>query len=124
MASDICKYLVAKETRVAVADGVVESAAHGVVEGAIPLLCVIGDECVSWGSGRGGDGAGVDENTDHKRDFVLRNQVVNDGQDVVIAAGLDVSLAILEDHQSCWNVGVIPRWHVDPVFTLHAVVDL
>ena len=98
MARDICKYLVAQETRVAVADGVVEGAAHGVVEGAIPLFRVSRDECVSWSSGRAGNGAGIDENTDHNRDFVLRDEVVDPGQDVVIAARFDVSLTILEDH--------------------------
>src|ERR1700754_4499920 len=48
---DFGEDFIAQEARVAVADGVIERAAHGILEGAIPLLAVGFDEGVGRRTG-------------------------------------------------------------------------
>ena len=73
---DVGEDFVAKETRVTVADGVVERAAHGIFQRAIPFFAVGFDEIVCRRLGRVGDVARIDEDADHDGNFLLGDEIV------------------------------------------------
>ena len=114
---------VAEEADEAVAYGVVERAAHSVVEGAMEALGVGGDLAVGGCARSVLDGAGVDEDADHDGDSVLGDEVV-DGAEEGAVATVGVAGSILKDHEGGGGLGGVLRRDVDPVVRLHAVVDL
>ena len=123
LAGDVGEDFVAEEAGVAVADGVVERAAHGVFEGALPFVGIGFDEVVGGRAGGVGDVAGIDEDGDHHGDFLLRDQIVDHVERWVVAVAIEIALAVLEDHERGGSFGIVLRGDVDPVFAFHAVVD-
>ena len=117
------QYLVAQEPRIAIAHRVVERAAHRVFQRAMPLIRVSLHEVISRRARRVGDISGIDEDTDHHRNLLLRDQVVDNIQRGIIAVAIDVTAAILKHHHRCGRFRIVLRRHIDPVLALHAVVD-
>src|SRR5579872_745688 len=89
----------------------------------MPLLRVGFHKIVGWRAGRAADIAGVDEHTNDHRNFLLGNQVVDDIQRRIIAVALNTSAAILKYHQPGGDLRVVFRRDVDPILTLHPVID-
>ena len=67
--------------------------------------------------------AGIDEDADHDRDFLLRDQVVDHVERGIVAIAMDIPAAVLKDHEGRGNFRVVAGGHVYPVLALHAVVD-
>ena len=70
------------------------------------------------------DVARVDKDTDHHRNLLLGNQIVDHVERRIIAVAIDVAAAILEDHERGGSLGIVLRGDVDPVFAPHAVINL
>ena len=69
------------------------------------------------------DVAGIDEDADHHRDFLLGDQIVDDVERGIVAVAVDVPLAVLKDHERGGSFRIVLRGNVNPVIALHAVVD-
>src|SRR6202000_2650389 len=113
----------AEEARITVADGVVERAAHGVFQRAIPFLAIGFDEVVGRRAGRAADVARIDEHDDHDWNFFLGDQIVDDVERFVFSFAVDIAFAILNYEKSGWSLRIVLSGDVDPVIALHAVVD-
>ena len=90
----------------------------------MPLIRVRLHKIVGRSSWRVSDVSGIDEHGDHHRNLLLRNQVIQNIERRIVAVPVDVSAAILEDHQRSRRFRIILCRNINPVFTLHAVIDL
>src|SRR5271169_5584614 len=104
-------YLIAQESLVLIAHGVIERATHRVFQRAMPLIRISFDKVISRGTGRVADISGTNEDTDHYRNLLLRDEIVNYIEHAMIAVPFGVPicipLAILEHHHRGWRLGVI-----------------
>ena len=55
---------------------------------------------------------------------MLRDEIVEDIEGGMVAVAVDVSSAVVEDHERGGDFGIVLGWDVDPVVTRHAIVDL
>src|SRR5262249_29850746 len=79
---------VAQETRITVADRVIQCAAHGIPERAIPLFAVGFHEIVGWRTGRSRDVSGIDEDADQHGDLLLSDEIVDDVENGIVAVAV------------------------------------
>src|SRR6266436_5227814 len=120
---DFGEDFVAEETRITVADSVVQRAAHGILESAIPFFAVGFNEIVSGRAAGIGDISRIDEDADHDGNFLLGDEIVDDVERGIVAVAVGVPAAVVENHYGGGSVRFILRGNVNPIFTFHAVVN-
>src|SRR6202021_832445 len=121
---DFGEDFIAKVPDVAVAYRVVERAAHGVLEGALPFVGVGFHGTVGGSVRKIGDVTGINEYADHYGDLFLGHEVIDDIERRIVAVAVGVPAAALEDQEAGRRVFVVLSGNVEPVVGLHAVVDL
>src|SRR5260370_6467423 len=124
LGGDPSEHFIAKIANVAVAYSVIQGAAHGILEGALPFVRVGLRKSIGWSAWRAGDIARVDEDADHDGNLFLSNQVIDDVERGIVAIAVDVPAAVLEDHKRGGSVLAVLRGDVNPVFALYAISDL
>src|SRR6266436_158691 len=122
--SDLGEHFITKIASVAVAYRVIQRAAHGILQGALPFVRVGLHKIIGGSARRIGDVAWIDENADHHGNLFLSDQVIDDVERGIVAVAIDVPATILEDHERRGRVLAVLRGNVNPIFTLHAVVNL
>jgi hypothetical protein len=89
----------------------------------VPLLAKRLHKAVGGRARCVGHVAGVDEDAYHHRDFLLRDQVIDNIERGIVAVAMDIPAAVLKDHERRRDFGVVTGGHVDPILALHAVID-
>src|SRR5207253_2819198 len=104
---DFSKDFIAQKANVAVTDGIVERAAHGIFEGTLPFVGIRLDELEGRRTGGVGDVAGIDEDGDDDRNFLLSDEIVEDVEGGIVGVAMGVAAAILKNHDSCRSFGLV-----------------
>ncbi len=124
MRRDVGQDFVPQKADVTVAHGIVERAPHRIFQCAMPLVCISLHERISWSDRRFRNLARVDEDANQDRNLLLRDQVIDHVQHRIVPIAIGVPAAVLKDHHSGGNFRIVLRRNINPVVTLHTVIDL